>query len=108
MTFSLGLIGPTDSMLPTLQGGELVCFDERPANVGDIVGFKADWAPTGRVIHRVVEIRDNKIFTQGDNAPNRDEGHRTPEDIDGVLDSVMWGGPIFRALMNLRYQVTGW
>ncbi len=107
-SFYYGLIGPTDSMLPILQGGELVRFEQHPPSVGDVVAFRADWGKTGRVIHRVVEIRGDKFFTQGDNKPHRDAGYRTIEDIEGVLVGVVLSGPIFRGLMNLRYQMTGW
>ena len=75
MTSFYGVIGPTDSMLPVFQGGELVRFEQRPASVGDIIAFTADWGITGRVIHRVVEIKGDKFFTQGDNMLNRDEGY---------------------------------
>ena len=79
-----GVIGPTESMLPILQGGELVYFERRPVKVSDIIAFTADWGITERVIHRVVEIRDGRFYTKGDNAPSRYEGHRTAKDIEGV------------------------
>ena len=52
--------------------------------MSDIIAFTADWGITERVIHRVVEIRDRKFYTKGDNAPSRDEGHRIAKDIEGV------------------------
>jgi aminopeptidase len=52
--------------------------------VSDIIAFTADWGIMGRVIPRVVEIRDGRFYTKGDNAPSRDKGHRTAKDIEGV------------------------
>ncbi len=75
---------------------------------GDIIAFKANWGVIGRVIHRVVEIKGDKFFAQGDNMLNRDEGYRTIEDIEGILESVVRDGPTYGALMQARYWVTGW
>ena len=79
-----GVIGPTGSMLPILRGRELVYFERRPVKEGDIIAFTADWGITRRIIHRVVEIRDGRFYTKGDNAPSRIEGHRTAKDAEDV------------------------
>lgn len=79
-----GVIGPTESMLPILRGGGLVHSERRPTKVSIIIAFTADWGITERIIHRIVEIRDGRFYTKGDNAPSRDEGHRTAKGIEGV------------------------
>ena len=59
------------SMLPTLEGGDLVVIQGVPVNgvhVGDIVVYNNLCSTGGEsVVHRVVNITSNGLITKGDN-----------------------------------------
>jgi signal peptidase I len=65
---------PTDSMLPTLEVGDLVIVQSvsySSIHVGDVIVFSPPLAGGGCysevIVHRVVEITSNGLITQGDN-----------------------------------------
>jgi signal peptidase I len=65
------------SMLPTLQGGDLVVVQPVAFNdlkVGDIIVYNDLCSTQGEsVIHRVVKIESAGLITQGDNNPGTDQ-----------------------------------
>ena len=64
------------SMLPTLEGGDLVVIQGVPVSdvhVGDIVVYNNLCSTGGEsVVHRVVNITSNGLITKGDNNPYND------------------------------------
>ncbi len=64
------------SMLPTLEGGDLVVIQGVPVSdvhVGDIVVYNNLCSTGGEsVVHRVVNITSNGLITKGDNNPRND------------------------------------
>lgn len=65
------------SMLPTLEGGDLVVIQSAPisdVHVGDIVVYNGLCSTLGEsVIHRVVNISSQGLITKGDNNPEPDQ-----------------------------------
>jgi len=65
------VVAPTHSMLPTLDAGNTLIIKYHPqvVNVGDIISvYNASKAGGTGLIHRVVDISGDCIFTKGDNA----------------------------------------
>jgi len=65
------------SMLPTLEGGDLVVIQSVPINqihVGDIIVYNGLCSAGGEsVVHRVVNITARGLITKGDNNANTDQ-----------------------------------
>jgi signal peptidase I len=65
------------SMLPTLEGGDLVVIQGTPfgdLHVGDIIVYNRLCSSGGEsVIHRVVAIGSSGLVTKGDNNPRTDQ-----------------------------------
>jgi signal peptidase I len=65
------------SMLPTLEGGDLVVIQSLPIRdikVGNIIVYGPPCSAGGEsVVHRVVNITDAGLITKGDNNPNTDQ-----------------------------------
>ena len=65
------------SMLPTLEGGDLVIIQGVPyssIHVGDIIVYNDQCSSQGEsVIHRVVAINSGGFTTMGDNNPGTDQ-----------------------------------
>jgi len=65
------------SMLPTLEGGDLVVIQNVPfdsIHIGDIIVYNNLCSTQGEsVIHRVVAINGNGFITKGDNNPFTDQ-----------------------------------
>jgi len=65
------------SMLPTLEGGDLVVIQSVPLSdvkVGDIIVYGSPCSSTGQsVIHRVVNITNEGLITKGDNNQRADQ-----------------------------------
>jgi signal peptidase I len=65
------------SMLPTLEGGDLVVIQNVPidqVHVGDIVVYNSLCSTGGEsVVHRVVDITSAGLITKGDNNPSTDQ-----------------------------------
>lgn len=65
------------SMLPTLEGGDLVVIQSVPMSeihVGDIVIYNGLCSTFGEsVVHRVVQITAQGLITKGDNNQNTDQ-----------------------------------
>jgi len=65
------------SMLPTLEGGDLVVIQNVPVNqihVGDIVVYNSLCSTGGEsVVHRVINITSEGLITKGDNNPYTDQ-----------------------------------
>jgi signal peptidase I len=64
------------SMLPTLEGGDLVVIQGVPMSdihVGDVVVYNYLCSDGGQsVVHRVVNITSSGLITKGDNNPRND------------------------------------
>jgi signal peptidase I len=65
------------SMLPTLEGGDLVVIQNVPigdVRVGEIVVYNGLCSTGGEsVVHRVVSITPSGLITKGDNNPDPDQ-----------------------------------
>jgi len=65
------------SMLPTLEGGDLVVIQSVPIDqihVGDIVVYNGYCSALGEsVVHRVVNVTAQGLITKGDNNPETDQ-----------------------------------
>lgn len=63
-----------ESMCPTLQNGDTLICNTKNTNpkIGDIVVIKPSFkaVPDKFIIKRVIDIKDNQIFIQGDNTNN--------------------------------------
>ena len=68
------------SMLPTLEGGDLVVIQKVPMNqihVGDIIVYSSLCSAQGEsVVHRVVNITGGGLITKGDNNAGTDQADR--------------------------------
>jgi signal peptidase I len=64
------------SMLPTLEGGDLVVIQGVPVSdvhLGDIIVYNNHCSTQGEsVVHRVVNITSSGLITKGDNNPRND------------------------------------
>ncbi len=65
------------SMLPTLEGGDLVVIQNVPVDqvhVGDIIVYSGLCSAGGEsVVHRVIQISSGGLITKGDNNPEPDQ-----------------------------------
>ncbi len=65
------------SMLPTLEGGDLVVIQSVPigdVHVGDIIVYNGYCSSLGEsVVHRVVSVTSSGLITKGDNNPETDQ-----------------------------------
>ena len=65
------------SMLPTLEGGDLVVIQNMPigdVHVGDIIVYNGLCSTSGlSVVHRVVQSTGSGLITKGDNNPASDQ-----------------------------------
>ena len=65
------------SMLPTLEGGDLVVIQNVPVSdvhVGDIIVYNGLCSTSGlSVVHRVIQNTSNGLITKGDNNPEPDQ-----------------------------------
>ena len=65
------------SMLPTLEGGDLVVIQSVPlgdVHVGDIIVYNGLCSTGGEsVVHRVIMVTGSGLITKGDNNPNPDQ-----------------------------------
>ena len=65
------------SMLPTLEGGDLVVLQGVPFNqihAGDIIVYNSLCSTSGlSVVHRVVNVTSTGLTTKGDNNPGTDQ-----------------------------------
>ncbi len=65
------------SMLPTLEGGDLVVIQNVPIDqihVGDIIVYSGLCSTMGEsVVHRVIETTGTGLITKGDNNPQPDQ-----------------------------------
>lgn len=102
LNFRLYIVA-TGSMQPTFQINELVvvkCSNEDTIyEVGDIITYY-DADIDIDVTHRIVEINDNKIYTQGDYNNARDLNPTTSENIVG---KVIWNST-FLGNLYVRYK----
>ena len=74
----------TGSMLPTLQGGDMVLLDPvdfATLQAGDIITYKAEWNPTfSNVCHRILLKDDAGWVASGDNNPHSEASWRVTPD----------------------------
>lgn len=82
----------SESMVPTLQPGDLLVLQGRTAEqiqVGDIIVYEDSWYTEAPVVHRVVDIDiidgEYHFITRGDANHDNDPGDRTIDEIVGVM-----------------------
>lgn len=81
---SVYLITSGVSMQPSMSGGDLVIVRESPGySVGDVVAY--DDPRHGRILHRIIEQRDDRFVVKGDNNAGPDGYQPSEEDIVGAL-----------------------
>jgi signal peptidase I len=74
-----------ESMLPALHRGELaVVRAEDRYRVGDVVAYRSPTLGI-TVLHRVVEVRDDRYLTSGDNNDWLDPDHPSAAEVSGRL-----------------------
>ncbi len=82
----------SESMVPTLQVGDLLVLQHRAKEdimLNDIIVFTASWYTKAPIVHRVIQIEivngEYRYYTKGDNNNYVDLEYRTYEDIIGVV-----------------------
>lgn len=70
------------------KGDMIVAYSPKSLNVGDVIIFKGSLPSP--LIHRIIEIKDNKITTKGDH----NSGSRTDE--TGISNDKVYGKALFR------------
>ncbi|MBI4939706.1 signal peptidase I [Kineosporia sp. A_224] len=96
----------TGSMLPTIRPGDVVVVDPGATGLhrGEIVLVRDASQPSGRVAHRVVEVKGNgDLVTKGDANPTADRAPRHPADVVGRVRLVV---PAAGRLAMLRHGPT--
>lgn len=80
----------TNSMEPKIPVGAILIEEKYPEKMqvklktGDIITFKIrDGESTMRVTHRIIKIQDGKIYTKGDNNPDRDPWSVMKDQVEG-------------------------
>jgi type IV secretory pathway protease TraF len=80
-------------MNPTISDGDMIKLINKPAKVGDIVGFQL---PGEKLpfIKRVIKIENGNLWVEGDNkehsADSRVFGWITPDKVIGVVTEVKY------------------
>lgn len=77
-----------NSMRPTYQSGARVSIAPiqwSALRVGDIIVFADPRGGSGKIIHRVVEIRGSKVWTKGDGNARRDRFWVLPVHVVGKV-----------------------
>ncbi len=88
-TFVVGL-----SMYPTLRpGDEAVSLTNSSITAGDIIGYKQK---NKNILHRIIKIEKEKIYTKGDNSLAADPYPIQKKDIIGKLTKIRRGTKIYR------------
>lgn len=99
--FFAAYAGP--SMSPTLQEPEILeirPYVNHPLQVGDVVFFQSPGAQQ-TIVHRIVRLNAEGIFTRGDNNRRDDAFVLRPEDIQGRVVAA-WRGRKRRAVSGGR------
>jgi len=89
--FFAAYVGP--SMSPTLREPEILeirPYGPRPLQVGDVVFFRSPGTPQ-TVVHRIVRLTPEGIFTRGDNNRRDDAFVLRPQDIQGRVVAARQG-----------------
>jgi signal peptidase I len=85
------------SMLPTLEGGDLVVIQSVPINqihVGDIIVYNGLCSAAGEsVVHRVVNITAQGLITKGDNNARTDQAYGIA--ISPITSQCLEGKAVF-------------
>ncbi len=94
----------TGSMLPTIRPGDVVVVDPHPGALrrGMIVLVRDASMPSGRVAHRVLQVKGNgNLVTKGDANPTPDHAERRPADVVGQVRLVV---PAAGRMAMLRHR----
>jgi len=87
------------SMLPTLEGGDLVVIQNVPISdihVGDIIVYGSPCSAEGEsVVHRVVNITSAGLITKGDNNPYPDQSVQAEIAVSPITQQCLEGKVIF-------------
>ena len=85
------------SMLPTLEGGDLVVIQSVPTDqihIGDIIVYNGLCSALGEsVVHRVVNITAQGLITKGDNNPESDQAYGIA--ISPITSQCLEGKAVF-------------
>jgi signal peptidase I len=85
------------SMLPTLEGGDLVVIQGATISqihVGDIIVYGAPCSAGGEsVVHRVVSMTPDGLITMGDNNPGTDQALRIA--LQPIIQQCLEGKVVF-------------
>ncbi|MCK9470979.1 MAG: signal peptidase I [Bacilli bacterium] len=83
---------PTNSMVPTIQVGDIVITKEKDfeeVDVEDIIVFYSQ-RDNKYIVHRVVEIKEEgTLITKGDNNPAKDPDEVTSENYVGTVVKIV-------------------
>jgi len=81
------------SMQPKFKPGQLLYVSPilRDLTLGDVIIFQGR-TKDDYVVHRVVRMQKNKIFTRGDNNPVEDPDPITPDQVLGIIRSADYNG----------------
>ncbi len=94
----------TGSMLPKIKPGDVVLTEPgRMPRVGQVALLRDPYAPTKRVLHRVVKLQDDGTFiSQGDNNPSPDSTVHSSDDVQGLGRLVVPGAGRVALVMSGR------
>lgn len=82
----------TESMSPVFSSGDYIVVlfdftDDELYRIGNVIGFNYKEAT---VIHRIINIEGNTIYTQGDNNKNSDDFYVMKEDVKFIVIGVFY------------------
>ena len=87
------------SMLPTLEGGDLVVLQSVPIgdiHVGDIIVYGAPCSAGGEsVVHRVINITSTGLITKGDNNQHPDQYLQAEIAVSPITQQCLEGKVVF-------------
>lgn len=99
------------SMKGTFQTGDVLILTPvsfQKILVGDIIVFNSSYfASCNEVVHRVVRITSDGLFTRGDSARHEDPSPITNNDLIGKVTKKVCGNHILPVSGGLRGQIRG-
>jgi len=85
----------SESMAPTISSDDVVIlttnFTEADLRVGNIIAFESTiYTPYKALLHRIIRIDGDKIYTKGDNNNYIDEGYIKKENVKALLVGILY------------------
>jgi len=107
LLFPSGEVAYTNSMYPTLKGGQAIILSRfQPANLTNcIVVFKLH--DNFNVVHRVINDNGTWIQTKGDNMPEPDPYHIPKSDVIGIVILTLPSYLIYKAAYTIMVLTIG-